>query len=132
MKKVIPYILNLAAGLGMAAVLLAGRGFLETGDTARKLCILSDALAVPGTVFLAAGILMLAAREGIFLGIGYAAGWAVRMLLPGGSGRRPQSYGDYAAKKKARPRKNGRVFLWTGFMLLLPAAGLAAACCKLA
>ena len=65
--------------------------------------LLCDALTVPGVLLLCAGVLVWAKNAGALDGIGYAAGAALRLLIPGRGNRREESYGEHVRRRQKKP-----------------------------
>ena len=120
MKRAVSYGLTALVG-GMAVrSILRFRGF-HTAQGCARFCILADAFTVPGVVLTMIGISVLLSRAGAFDGLSYAAGYAWRMLLPGRSGERTESYREYVQHRADRKKADCGFLFWIGGLLLLGA-----------
>ena len=116
---------NTAAEYGTAAV-LAGltiqlaldlRLFEGMTDASEKYRALADAFTIPGITLIMLWLLMLAAAEGIFDGLGYALTRTVSGLIPGSGGRKTESYAEYLERKTAdRSGKRCGFLLYEGLV----------------
>ena len=67
--------------------------------------MLADAFTIPGLLFIMFGALLWAAGKGALDGIGYALGYALRALLPGGRFVKEGTFAEYLEEKKAKRKK---------------------------
>lgn len=119
-KNLLKYGLTTLVGALMVWAVLSLHGFAKAADTAAKLRILADAFTIPGTVITLFGVLVILANEGAFEGVSYVVGYAFRMLIPGRSLERPQSYADYVLERREKGKVTGFGFLfWVGGAFLL-------------
>lgn len=102
------------------------RGFSAMMPLPEKYCALADAFTIPGVILVMMWLLVLAASEGTFDGIGYVIGCAVLALFP--IGRKPDTYADYRERKMSgRLNAKSSVFLFeTGLLFLTAACGFTA------
>lgn len=124
MRKCRLYLVALVWGGGIAWLLLSVQGFGEIRDQMRRVCLLSDAMTVPGVLLFMAGLLRLAADWGAFDGISYALQYARKRLLPFGNAGDVPPYGDFILQRRdSRPRKRtpllvaGSLYLSAGMIL---------------
>ena len=101
----------------MACFTINSYGYGEASAGAERLRILSDAFTIPGVILIMCGFLVMVANGGFFNGISYAAGYAVRMLIPGAS-KDMGKYGDYVEQRSKRKK------LSCGFLFVVGAVFL--------
>ena len=100
----------------------------ETEAAKRTFLCLSDAFFISGVLFVGAGLLVWAANEGTFWGIGFAGTSALKMIIPPfllgerqknayySKNGRLESYGEYRERKKAEPKTRFWHLLLCGFL----------------
>ncbi len=114
---------TIAASIGAALVLLYLAGHPREGlPPAEVWRIWCDAFTVPGMLIFLTGVLVWLSGEGVFLGLGYAVSYMVRMLIPG-MGHKHERYADYIERKTEKGKAKGYAFLFVvGGVMLLAAA----------
>lgn len=114
----IRYLVSLAIGLGIVLLVFALKGFvMDTAKANIQLC--HDAFFSAGALMMLFSGLLYVSGEGVFLGIGYALGRAVRALIPF-SHKPHETYAQYRERKTGEPKKKGdHCVLLTGLFLFL-------------
>ena len=113
------YGISLAATVVMVVAYALGENIAKQ-ELVNAIVLLSDAFAVPGFLFLFAGIIVWLANNGSFDAVGYLATAVVRFFIPGGN-LQHESYGDY------KERKNGKKTTGYGFLFVVGLACMAIA-----
>ena len=118
-NTLLKYGITVFIGAVMVWLVLTGYGYEEVTTAAERYRILSDAFTIPGVIFMLCALLVLVSNKGAFEGISYAAGYALRMLIPGLSKDR-EKYGDYVERKREKGGVKGYGFLFfTGLAFLI-------------
>ncbi len=86
-------------------------------DLVDQYLMLSDAFTIPGVILVMAGCLMWVSTTGFFDGVSYAAGAAIRALIPGGRANE-EKYVDYIERKREN-RVKGYGFLFIAGLVTL-------------
>ena len=95
------YLACFCVGVAITLFILALKGFsMEIG-------VLCDAFTTAGLLLILVAGLMFVSGEGVFLGIGYALGRAVRVFIPT-VGRKEESYAKYRERKMEKPKPKGQ------------------------
>lgn len=89
-------------------------------DLHNQLRYWADVFTVPGLLMILIGALIWSSTQGAMDGIGYAAGMLGRSLIPGGRGRKDETYGEYLERKQnSRAKGYGFLFLAGGVTLAI-------------
>ena len=112
------YIICFCVAAGLVVAALAIRGFF-TSDTKANIQLLTDAFFAAGALMMLFSGLLFVSGEGMFLGIGYALGRAVKALIPF-SRKEHETYAQYRERKVGNHKKSseGCIFL-TGLFFVL-------------
>ena len=109
-------------GVGMVFLVLNLHGFSALSNQSEQFRLLADAFTIPGVIMIMVGLLIAVANGGIFNGVSYVVGFAVKMLVPG-AGKDHERYGDYVERKQAKGKVRGYGFLFlVGIVFVLIAA----------
>ena len=117
-ELLIKYLICFGVGLIILVLVFAMKGFF-TDDAKTNMHILTDAFFVTGLFFLIFAAFSYVSGEGIFLGVGYALGMAVKALIPF-MRKEQESYAQYRERKTGREKKKGDFsFLFVGLFYLV-------------
>lgn len=111
-------------GLGISVFLFFCRGYGNLLKLTDRLCLLSDALAVPGVIFLGAGILLHTIGDSGLFGLAYTLRWTVETLLPLAK-KKHITYREYRDQARGKASIYCRPLILAGCIFLLPAVILA-------
>lgn len=103
-RNLISYGVSILSGGGIAYLYISLREF-PAESAAENYRMLADAFTIPGLLFIMFGALLWAAGKGALDGIGYALGYALRALLPGGRFVKEGTFAEYLEEKKAKRKK---------------------------
>jgi len=93
-------------------------GFSRTMPKLEQYRLLCDAFTIPGLILIMVGFLVMIANAGNFLGLGYAAKHAVKMLIPFGN-KKDERYYDYYQRKQQQGKVTGYGFIFiTGLVFM--------------
>ncbi len=118
LAKGLKYLFGFLAGGLIVALCMLNFDF-KGASQADIICCWSDAFSSAGVMMILAGLLVWVSNEGAFNGIGYALSIAWKSLVPGGRGKRMETYADYLDRKEQK-RITG-----FGFILIVGAVYLA-------
>ena len=79
-----------------------------------KLRLLSDAFAVPGILLMLFSGMIWASNQGGLDGLSYVLTNLGRSLIPGGRGKKDESYADYVERKRSKPVRGYGFLLISG------------------
>ncbi len=114
-------------GALMVAFVMNSYGFSEAETLLDKVLILANAFSIPGVCIFMFGFLVLAANDGFFDGISYAASYAIKSLIPGAAAGKQEKYADYVERKRGKGKtKAGFIFI-VGLFYLVIAIGFTVA-----
>ena len=102
-NNLLKYGITVVIGGLMAYFITSSYGYGQAAAGAERLRILSDAFTVPGVMLIMCGFLVMVSNGGFFNGISYAAGYAIRLLIPGAS-KNMGKYGDYVEQRAKRKK----------------------------
>lgn len=113
------YIISFCVASGIAVAAMAIKGFF-TSDTKMNMQVLTDAFFAAGALMILFSGLLFVSGEGMFLGIGYAMGRAIKALIPF-SRKEHETYAQYRERKVGNHKKSseGCVFLTGLFFVLI-------------
>jgi len=133
LKKAMPWLVNAAVGLVLAAVACVLRELHKQESVAEVMRVLADAFFVPGVVLACVYVLRRLARGGMFFGLGYVGSYCLHALFPITAADRKgkaQGYGEWCEKRIEKNEKKGKVPLaqvLTGALMILIGAGFTVA-----
>lgn len=110
----------LVGGL-MAWLTLDLHGFSRTMPQLQQYRLLCDAFTIPGVILVMVGFLVMIANAGNFLGLGYAAKHAVKMLIPFGN-KKDERYYDYYQRKQQQGKVKGYGFIFVTGLIFMAVA----------
>ncbi|MBE5802783.1 MAG: DUF3899 domain-containing protein [Clostridiales bacterium] len=96
-------------------------GFSSALPKLEQYRLLCDAFTIPGIILVMVGFLVMISNAGNFLGLGYAAKHAVKMLIPFGN-KKDERYYDYYQRKQEQGKVKGYGFIFiTGLAFMMVA-----------
>ena len=105
---------GISSGVCLALVVFyAGVRDFFAQELMEQFRILCDGFTVAGMLSIMAGVMLWVTNQGALDGIGYAAGAALRLLIPGRGNRREESYGAYVRRRQKKPAA-WDFLLWSG------------------
>ncbi len=120
-KKLLPWLIELGAGLAVFAAVAVSRGVFSLGDKAEIYSALCDAFFVPGVFLFCFGLLAFCAYGGTFDIFSYGVKSLKVLFTPFGKAEKHQRYLDYKLEKEARRTRPKPRTLILGTVFLLAA-----------
>ncbi len=99
------YLICFCVAIGLVVSIFAIKGFF-TSNAKTNIQILSDAFFASGALLILFAGLLFVGGEGMFLGIGYALGRAVKALIPF-SRKDHETYAQYRERKTGKQKTKG-------------------------
>lgn len=112
-KILLKYGITAAVGGLMAFAVISLHGYADAADSAERCRILADAFTIPGVVLMLCAALVWISNAGMFYGLSYLAGRAVRALFPmGRTFEKHERYADYVLRKREKGGVHGYGFIF--------------------
>lgn len=112
------YLVCFCVAAGLVWTVFAMKGFF-TSDAKMNMQILHDAFFAAGALLVLFAGLLFVSGEGVFLGVGYAMGRAIKALIPF-SRKEHETYAQYRERKIGKHKRKGESCLFfTGLFFIL-------------